>query len=119
MQVVPVCIAASVPCFDQASYHAPANESFAIKITNSAFTLSGEPLRATVAISRSDNPARAPDPERPHIWYYSADRLIFRAPAVEAPTTNTVVVPALESGDYLLQLEPDWDHQSNAALMVW
>jgi len=118
MHVIPIRITADVMCFDQADYHTQADESFALKITNSAFTRSGEPLRATVVISRSDNPARASDPERPHIWYYSADRLIFRAPPVEAPATNTVTVPALESGDYLLQLEPGWDYQSNAALVV-
>jgi hypothetical protein len=52
-------------CFDRDTYVAPADVPFAIKITNSAWTMSGQPVPATVLISPSSEPARAPVPRRP------------------------------------------------------
>jgi hypothetical protein len=118
MHVIPLRIRSGAMCFDQDTYSAPANESFAFEITNSAFTLSGEAIRATVVISWSEDPARAPMPGRPWMWEYSADRVIVRALPVEAGETKTVPVPALEPGDYVVQVEQGWDTQSNAALIV-
>jgi hypothetical protein len=44
---------------------APADVPFAIKITKLAWTISGQPVSATVLISPSSDPARAPVPRRP------------------------------------------------------
>jgi hypothetical protein len=118
MHVVPVVLRGNAHCFDQYTYAAPSREPFAIKITNSAFTMSGEPLRGTVAISRASDPARAPVPGRPHMGTYIASKAIFIVPAVTAPGTETAVVQALEPGRYVLQLADGWGHQGNAVLAV-
>jgi hypothetical protein len=118
MHVVPISLRGNAHCFDQDTYVAPSGEAFAIEITNSAFTMSGKPLRGTVGISRASDPARAPVPGRPHMWTYAASKAIFIAPAVTAPDTQTVVVQALEPGRYVLQLVDGWGHEGNAVLAV-
>jgi hypothetical protein len=118
MHVVPISLRGNAHGFDRDTYVAPSGEAFAIEITNSAFTRSGEPLRGTVVISRASDPARAPVPGRPHMWTYTASKAIFIAPAVTAPDAQTAIVQALEPGKYVLQLVDGWGHQGDAVLAV-
>jgi hypothetical protein len=65
MHVLDISLRGNAYRFDRADYVAPAGETFTIKITNSAFTLSGQPLPGSVLISPSNDPARALVPGRP------------------------------------------------------
>ena len=118
MHVVPINLYSNAYCFDRGTYVAPGGEAFTIVITNSAFTMSGKPLRGTVLISRASEPARAPVPGRPGMGTCVLSKAIFIAPAVTAPGTQTASVPALEPGGYVLQLAEGWGHKGNAALIV-
>ena len=89
-----------------------------MEITNISATPSGEPFRATIAISRAGDPARFMDPSRPHMWYYSASKAIFVAPSVLSPATRTVEVPALEPGRYVLQVIDSMSHPAHAAALI-
>jgi hypothetical protein len=118
MHVVSVQLRSNASCFDQDTYEAPAGEAFTFEVTNSAFTLWGEPLRGTVLVSRSSDPARVPIPDRPWMGVCEPSRAIFISPEVTAPRTVTATVHALTSGDYVLQLQEGWGHRGNAALTV-
>ncbi len=118
MHVVHIRLRGDADRFDQDTYSAPGGEPFALEITNAAFTASGAPLRGTIAISRASDPAHARVPGRPHMWTYDASMAIFTAPAVTAPDTCTIEVPALEPGPYVLQDVDGGSHAGNAVLIV-
>ncbi len=117
MHVLHVNLRGNASCFDRDAYAAPAGETFAIEITNSAWTLSDQPLSATVLISPSSDPARAPVPGRPGFGTCITSKAVFVAPTVSAPHTRTFSVQPLSPGDYVLQLSEGWCHQ-DAALVV-
>jgi len=108
MHVLSITLRGNACCFDQAAYVAPAREAFTLKITNSAFTLSGRPLSATVLLSSSRDPARAPVPGRPGMETCITAKAIFVVPAVTAPDTETATVQPLAPGDYVLQVREGW-----------
>jgi hypothetical protein len=102
---VSVILTATLPFFDQGRYHAPADEPFTLKITNSMFTLgSSKPLRAKLVISPNDDPAVAPVPGRPGWSTGSTERASFVAAPVTAPETAVFTVPALTEGTYAMQI---------------
>ncbi len=92
MHVLQVTLRGNASCFDRDTYVAPANEAFTIKITNSAWTLSGQPVSATMLISPSSDPARAPVPGRPGFGTCITIKADFVAPTVTAPDTQTAMV---------------------------
>jgi hypothetical protein len=103
--VVAVTFQNGRPLFNQSCYYAPAGEDFTLKITNTIFALYDKtPVRLTLLISDSDNPAVTPVPARPGFWEGIPSRAVFVAPDVLAPDTVTVTVPALSAGTYLLQV---------------
>ena len=118
MHVLHVTLRGNASCFDRDTYVAPADEAFTIKITNSAWTLSGQPMSATVLISPSSDPARAPVPGRPGFWTCITSKAVFVAPTVTAPDTEATTVQPLRSARYVLQLSEGWCHQGDAALVV-
>ncbi len=117
MHVVHIRLSGDAERFDQDTY-AQGGEVFALEISSAAFTASGEPLRATVAVSPASAPAHAPVPGRPHVWTYDASKAIFVAPAVTAPGTLTVEVQALKPGRYVLQDVDGGSHPGHAVLIV-
>ena len=117
MQVLHVTLCGNSSCFDRDTYVAPAAEAFTIKITNSAWTLSGQPVSATVLISPSTNPARVPVPGRPGMGICITSKAVFVAPKITAPGTHTATVQPLRPGRYVVQLSEGWCGQS-AALIV-
>lgn len=117
MHVVQVNLRGNASCFDRDTYVAPAGKAFTIKITNSAWTLSGQPVSATVLISPSNDPARTPVPGRPGMGTCITSKAIFAAPTITAPDTQTFTVQRLPPGDYVLQLSEGWCRQG-AALVV-
>jgi hypothetical protein len=115
--VVAVTFQNGRPLFDQSCYYAPADEDFTLKITNTIFALHDQtPVRLTLLISDSDNPAVTPVPARPGFWEGDPSRAVFVAPDVLAPDTATVTVPALSAGTYLLQVM--WAVREDATLIV-
>jgi hypothetical protein len=92
------------PPFTESCYYAPAGQAFTLKLTNSIFTLRDKkPVRATLLISPSHDPAIAPVPGRPG-WATSSTALAsFVAPPVMAPDTGVFTVPALAAGSYVMQ----------------
>jgi hypothetical protein len=118
MHVLHVILRGNASCFDRDSYVAPAGESFIIKITNSARTSSGQPLSATVLISPSSDPARAPVPGRPGFGTCITSKAVFVASTVAAPDTLTMTVQPLQPGDYVLQVSEGWCHRGDASLAV-
>ena len=117
MHVLRVTLRGNASCFDRDTYVAPADEAFTIKITNSAWTLSGQPVSATVLISPSNDPARVPIPGRPGMGTCITSKAVFVAPTITAPDTHTAPVQPLRPGGYVLQLSEGWCHQ-DAALVV-
>jgi hypothetical protein len=102
---VSVTLQAARPYFAQGRYYAPAGQAFTLKITNSMFTLRDQkPLRATLLISPSHDPAIAPVPGRPGWSISSTERASFVAPPVTAPETGVFTVPPLAAGTYVMQL---------------
>jgi hypothetical protein len=115
---VPVTLRATGPYFDQGRYDAPAGQAFTLKITNSMFTLMDKkPLRATLLISPSHDPAIAPVPGRPGWSAGSTERASFVASPVTAPETGVFTVPPLVAGTYLMQLM-EGGLESSATLIV-
>ena len=118
MDVIQIHLQGNADRFDQDNYAVPSGEIFAMEITNASAAPSGEPFRATVAISRAGDPALFTDPTRPHMWYYDASKAIFVAPSVLSPATRTVEVPALEPGRYVLQNIDSVTHPAHAAVLI-
>ena len=118
MHVLAIGLRGNAYCFDRDNYVAPASEAFTLQITNSAFSREGQPLSGTVVVSRSSDPVRRRVPGRPWLWTGDHRRAIFAAPVVSAGETVTATVPALEAGDYALQLAEGCGHRGNAALTV-
>ena len=103
--VVAVTFQNGRPLFGQSCYYAFAGEDFILKITNTIFALDDKtPVRLTLLISDSDNPAITPVPARPGFWEGIPSRAVFVAPDVLAPDTVAVTVPALSAGTYLMQV---------------
>jgi hypothetical protein len=102
---VSVILQATHPSFTQSRYDAPAGQAFTLKITNSMFTLRDQkPVRATLLISPSHDPAVAPVPGRPGWSTSSTERACFVASPVTAPETGVFAVPPLAAGTYVMQL---------------
>ena len=118
MHVLHVTLCGNASCFDREIHVAPAEEAFAIKITNSAWTLSGQLMFATVLISPSSDPARAPVPGQPRFGTCITSKAVFVAPTITATDTLTATVQPLRPGDYVLQLNQGWCHEGAAALVV-
>src|SRR5258708_34697114 len=117
MYVLHLNLRGNASCFDRDMHAAPAGETFTIKITNSAWTLSAQPVSATLLISPSGNPSRAPVPGRPGFGTCITSKAAFESPTVTAPDTQTATVQPLGPGDYVLQLSEGWCHEG-AALVV-
>jgi hypothetical protein len=115
---VSVTLRAARPSFTQSRYDAPAGQAFTLKITNSMFTLKDhKPVRATLLISPSDDPAVAPVPGRPGWSTGSTERACFVASPVTAPETGVFTVPPLAAGTYVMQLM-EGGLESSATLIV-
>jgi hypothetical protein len=117
MHVLHINLRGNASCFDRDTYTAPADEALTIKITNSAWTLSGQPVSATVLISPSSDPARTPVPGRPGMGTCITSKAAFVAPTITAPDTQMLTVQPLRPGNYVLQLSEGWCRQG-AALVV-
>lgn len=116
---VSVTLQAARPYFAQDRYFAPAGEAFTLEITNSVFTLKDKkPLRATLVISPSHDPAIAPVPGRPGWFVGSTEHASFVSSPVTAPTTETFTVPALTAGTYIMQIMEGFGMKAGATLIV-
>ena len=115
---VAVTLQAAHPSFTQSRYDAPAGHPFTLKVTNSRFTLGDhQPVRATLLISPSHDPAIAPVPGRPGWSTGSTARASFVAPPLSAPETGVFTVAPLAAGTYVMQLMED-GLGSSATLIV-
>ena len=90
--------------FSQSCYYAPANQPFTISFTNPIFTLNGnQPVRITLIISPSGDPAIVPDPAYPESAYGDMTKASFVSSPVTAPDTGVFSVPSLPAGSYVIQ----------------
>ena len=114
MHVIPVILRPGPSCFDRDTYLAPADQEFTIEVSN----LARAPMSATLVISPRSDPVFTPLSGKSGTWHASFRKAVFRLPTVPATITESVIVPGLPTGEYVLQISEVWTGFPDTAALV-